>query len=176
MRRPFLEALAKGPLVFDGAMGTQLYERGIYINRSFDDANLSSQALVRQIHEDYVAAGANVLTTNTFAANRIKLRRHGLEARLLEINQAGVQLAREAAGDDVYVAGSIGPTGLVPPMLSDRELDEISAAFAERLDRHREPQVCPANFAGRLADFRNRNGRGHRCEQRESAFAHFWQL
>ena len=132
MKLSLLAALEQRPLVFDGAMGTQLYERGIYINRSFDDANLTRQDLVRQIHEDYLAAGADALTTNTFSANRIKLRRHGLEEQLEAINIAGVKLAREAAGDRAYVLGSIGPTGLTPSMMTDAELREIHDAFAEQ--------------------------------------------
>ncbi len=132
MKKPFLDALASGPLVFDGAMGTQLYERGVYINRSFDDSNLSRADLVRQIHEDYLQAGADVLTTNTFSANRFKLKRHGLEDKLIEINRAGVEIAREVASDHTYVAGSIGPTGQTPTMLTDAELDAIRDAFAEQ--------------------------------------------
>ena len=106
MKKPFLEAVAAGPLVFDGGIGTQLYERGVYINRSFDDANLSRADLVRQIHEDYLDAGAQILTTNTFAANRIKLRRHGLEDKLEAINREGARIAREVAGDDPRVVES----------------------------------------------------------------------
>lgn len=133
MKLSFLDALAQGPLVFDGAMGTQLYERGIYINRSFDDANLTRKDLVRQIHEDYLAAGADALTTNTFSANRIKLRRHGLEDKLVEINRSGVEIAREAAGDRAYVVGSVGPTGLTPSMMTDSEINEVQSAFAEQI-------------------------------------------
>lgn len=133
MKKTFLQALEDGPIVFDGAMGTQLYERGIYINNSFDDANLKRQDLVRQIHEDYVAAGAQVLTTNTFAANRVKLRKHGLDEQFEEINRAGVQLAREVAGDKAWIAGSIGPTGQTPTMLTDREVAEIRDAYAEQV-------------------------------------------
>lgn len=132
MKKPFLQALSKGPLVFDGGMGTQLYERGVYINRSFDDANLTRADLVRQIHEDYLHAGAQVLTTNTFSANRIKLARHGLEDKLEAINTQGVALARDVARDAAWVAGSIGPTGKTPTMLTDTELDEIREVFLEQ--------------------------------------------
>jgi homocysteine S-methyltransferase len=132
MKKPFLEAVEAGPLVFDGGVGTQLYERGVYTNRSFDDANLSRADLVRQIHEDYLHAGAQILTTNTFAANRVKLRRHSLEDKLEAINRAGVQIAKEIAGDGAYVAGSIGPTGQTPTMLTDGELDEIRQVFSEQ--------------------------------------------
>jgi len=128
----FLDRLKDGPLVFDGAMGTQLYERGIFINKSFDDANLSNPELVQAIHLAYVEAGADVISTNTFAANRIKLRRHGLEDKVRAINAAGANLARQVVADGAFVAGSIGPTGLIPTMLSDRELQEINQAFAEQ--------------------------------------------
>jgi homocysteine S-methyltransferase len=128
----FMAALESGPLVFDGAMGTQLYERGIYINRSFDDANLTSEKLVRSVHEDYLKAGVDVLTTNTFAANRIKLRRHGLEDKIEAINRQGVQLAREVAERRAFVAGSIGPSGETPSVLTDGELELLSSAFEEQ--------------------------------------------
>lgn len=128
----FLDRLKEGPLVFDGAMGTQLYERGIFINKSFDDANLSNPALVQAIHADYVRAGADIISTNTFAANRIKLKRHGLEDKARDINRAGVELARAVCPEECFVAGSIGPTGQIPTMMSDSELEEIRAAYAEQ--------------------------------------------
>ncbi|MEZ4460618.1 MAG: bifunctional homocysteine S-methyltransferase/methylenetetrahydrofolate reductase [bacterium] len=130
--KSFLEALQEAPLVFDGAMGTQLYERGIFINKSFDDANLSHPELVQAIHADYVDAGADVITTNTFAANRIKLKRHGLESKVVEINRNGVELARQVAQGRCYVAGSMGPTSLTPTMMTDAELREIRDAFAQQ--------------------------------------------
>lgn len=130
--KPFLEALQEGPLVFDGAMGTQLYERGIFINKSFDDANLSHPELVQAIHADYVNAGADVITTNTFAANRVKLKRHGLESKVVDINRGGVELAKAVAQGRCYVAGSMGPTSLIPTMLTDSELREIRETFAEQ--------------------------------------------
>lgn len=132
MGRSFMDIVEAGPVVFDGAVGTQLYERGIYINKSFDDANLSRQDLVKSVHEAYVEAGADVITTNTFAANRIKLKRHGLEDNVDAINREGVRLAREAAGEAALVAASIGPTGLNPSVLTDREIDEIRQAYTEQ--------------------------------------------
>lgn len=130
--KKFLDALQEGPLVFDGAMGTQLYERGIFINKSFDDANLSHPELVQAVHAAYVDAGADVITTNTFAANRIKLKRHGLEKKVVEINRNGVELARGVAQGRCYVAGSMGPTSLTPTMMTDTELVEIREAFAQQ--------------------------------------------
>ncbi|MFP4600981.1 MAG: bifunctional homocysteine S-methyltransferase/methylenetetrahydrofolate reductase [Persicimonas sp.] len=133
MKKSFLEVVESGPVVFDGAVGTQLYERGIYINKSFDDANLSQQDLVRQVHEEYLQAGAEAITTNTFGSNRLKLERHGLEDRTVEINRQGVLLAREVVGETAFVAGSVGPTGRTPTMLTDAELDEIAAAYGEQI-------------------------------------------
>ncbi len=131
---PFLEALKKGPMVFDGAMGTQLYERGYFITRSFDEANLSRSDLVQEIHRDYVAAGARVLETNTFGANRDLLTRYGAQDRLRAINRAGVRLAREAAAGSAYVAGAIGPTGRMAGLLLDDRHDELQAIFKEQIE------------------------------------------
>jgi len=98
--------------VFDGAMGTMLYERGVYINRCYDELNLVNADLVRSIHADYVKAGADIIETNTFGATAHKLSQHGLEGSLRNINIAAAQIAREAAGDRAHVAGAIGPLGL----------------------------------------------------------------
>ena len=98
--------------VFDGAMGTRLYFKGIYINRSYDELNLSAPDLVREVHEEYVRAGADIIETNSFGAARNKLQPYGLESKLREINIASARIAREAAGDKAYVAGAIGPLGL----------------------------------------------------------------
>ena len=112
MNTPFLEALNERVLVCDGGMGTMLYAQGVFINRSFDSLNLSDPARVIAVHHAYAQAGADVIETNTFGANRIKLRAFGLADRLHEINQAGARLAREGAGGAAYVAGAIGPLGL----------------------------------------------------------------
>ena len=111
---PFLEAVRKSIVVFDGAMGSLLYERGVFVTQNFEQLNTSRPEVVRRIHNDYLEAGANVLQTNTFGANRICLERHGLVGEVHALNLAGARLAREVAGDSAYVAGSIGPTGLVP--------------------------------------------------------------
>jgi len=109
----FREAIAGSVLVCDGAMGTLIYTRGVHLSRCFDEVNLSNPYLVGKIHQDYVNAGANVIETNTFGANRIKLGRHALAGNMKEIIDAGVRLALEAAeGREVYVAGSIGPLGV----------------------------------------------------------------
>jgi homocysteine S-methyltransferase len=110
--RPFLEALDERVLVCDGAMGTLLYAQGVFVNRSFDSLNLSDPSRVRAVHEAYVRAGADVLETNTFGANRVKLRAFGLGNSLRDINLEGARLARDAAGGSAYVAGAVGPLGL----------------------------------------------------------------
>src|ERR687891_544152 len=96
-------------LVFDGAMGTMLYNKGIYINRCYDELNLSNPDLVREIHSEYVRAGADIVETNTFGATAYKLHQYGLEANLEELNLIAAKLAREGAGDRAYVAGALGP-------------------------------------------------------------------
>lgn len=128
----FLERLHETILVADGAMGTAIYDRGVFINRSFDELNLSRPELVTEIHAEYAAAGADLLETNTFGANRAKLLAHGLEDRVREINAAGVRLAREVAGDRVYVGGSIGPIGVHGQVAGGYGDDDLRAIFAEQ--------------------------------------------
>ena len=93
-------------------MGTMLYAKGIFINRCFDALNLTEPSRVAEVHQDYVRAGADVIETNTFGANRIKLRGFGLADRLRDINVEGARLAKAAAGGQAYVAGAIGPLGI----------------------------------------------------------------
>ena len=98
--------------VVDGAMGTMLYAKGVYINRCYDELNLSNPDLVREIHTEYIRAGADIIETNTFGATANKLQQYGLEGSMAEINTLAARIAREAAGDRVYVAGAIGPLGV----------------------------------------------------------------
>src|SRR5450759_72986 len=110
-------ALLKGPrpVLSDGAMGTMLHNRGIGFDRCFDELDLSVPAMVAEIHRDYIQAGAQLIKTNTFGANRFKLARHGLAERVGEINRAGVELARRvvmASFKDVVIAGDVGPLGV----------------------------------------------------------------
>jgi homocysteine S-methyltransferase len=128
---PFREAMTS-LLVFDGAMGSLLYERGIFVTQNFEQLNVTRPEIVRKIHEDYVAAGANVIETNTFGANSFRLDRHGLGDQVRAFNVAGARLARQAAGEDVWVAGSMGPTGLVPGVASDAEIALAMATFTEQ--------------------------------------------
>lgn len=109
--RPFLERIADGVVVGDGAMGTMLYSRGVFVNRCFDELNLSNPSLIKTVHEEYVDAGAEVLETNTFGAHRFKLGPHGFESQVVKINREGARLACEAAQGRALVAGSIGPLG-----------------------------------------------------------------
>ena len=109
--KPFLERLQEGVVVCDGAMGTMLYSRGVFVNRCFDELNVSSPAMVRAVHEEYLDAGADVVETNTFGAHRLKLAPHGYESQVVKINREGARLAREAAQGRGLVAGSMGPLG-----------------------------------------------------------------
>ncbi|MCB9830942.1 MAG: bifunctional homocysteine S-methyltransferase/methylenetetrahydrofolate reductase [Planctomycetes bacterium] len=129
----FLDDLDRRPMAFDGAMGTLLYESGYFINHSFDEANVTKPAAVLDCHKSYVEAGADVIESNTFSANRFLLARYGIADQVAAINRAGVEIAREAAGDKVYVAGSIGPTGEGLARISDRKAAEIAAAFDEQI-------------------------------------------
>jgi homocysteine S-methyltransferase len=125
----FLERLNRGPVLCDGAMGTLLYAKGVFINRCYDELNVSQPEMVGAIHSEYVKSGADVLETNTFGANHYRLLRHGFEARVREINRAGVRLARAAAGDSVLVAGSVGPLGIRIEPLGKIAREEARAAF-----------------------------------------------
>ena len=133
MREPILQRLEKRPVVCDGAMGTMLYAKGISLNRCYDELNLSNPQLVKDVHVAYLKAGAEVLETNTFGATQTRLAKFDLADKVREINLAGARLAREAAGDDLYVAGSVGPLGVHLEPLGPTSLDEARAAFAEQI-------------------------------------------
>jgi methionine synthase / methylenetetrahydrofolate reductase(NADPH) len=127
MTPTFSEALRRGVLVFDGAMGTEIYRHHVYTNRCFDELSLADPGLIRGIHSDYCRAGADVLTTNTFGANRVALGQFGLADKVGEINRAGAALARQVAAEadrPVFVAGSIGPLPPAAP-LEHRVADTI---------------------------------------------------
>ena len=130
--KPFLEALAERVLVCDGAMGTMLYAKGIFINKSFDALNLTQPELVAEVHREYVRAGADVIETNTFGANRIRLGSFGLADRLHEINEQGARIARAAARDQAYVAGAIGPLGVRIEPWGKTGVDEARDYFREQ--------------------------------------------
>ncbi len=122
-----------GVFVFDGAIGTRFYDKGVYINRSYDELNLTAPDLVREVHAEYVKSGADIIETNTFGATRHRLLQYGLENKLREINIAGAKLAREAAGRDVFVAGAIGPLDLRIEPYGPTSYDEAKAMFAEQV-------------------------------------------
>jgi methionine synthase I (cobalamin-dependent)/5,10-methylenetetrahydrofolate reductase len=128
------EKLKSKIMVADGAMGTMLYSKGIFINRCFDELNLSAPQLVKGIHQEYVRAGAEILETNTFGSNRIRLGAFGLAEKLRAINEAGVRLAREAAGEQAFVAGAIGPLGTNIEPLGPTSFAEARSIFREQAD------------------------------------------
>src|SRR5450631_1324388 len=130
----FREQLSRRVIVADGAMGTMLYDKGIFINRCYDELNLSAPDMVRQIHLDYVKAGAEVLETNTFGGNRMRLAAFGLGEKLKAINQAGVRLAREAGRDNVFVAGAMGPLGANIEPLGPTSFAEARSIFREQAE------------------------------------------
>ncbi|HSS00994.1 MAG TPA: bifunctional homocysteine S-methyltransferase/methylenetetrahydrofolate reductase [Kofleriaceae bacterium] len=134
MRPPIAEVIATGPLLLDGAMGSLLYERGVLHTRSYDELNLSQPELIRTVHRDYVVAGAELIETNTFGANRIALARHGLADQAQAINRAGVELARSAAGDRAYIGGAVGPSGVNHGIASTSERKRARQALAEQID------------------------------------------
>jgi methionine synthase / methylenetetrahydrofolate reductase (NADH) len=130
----FRSKLQSKIVVADGAMGTMLYAKGIFINRCFDELNLSAPQIVKEIHQEYVRAGAEVLETNTFGGNRIRLSAFGFGEKIRAINQAGVRLAREAAGERAFVAGAIGPLGAPIEPLGPISFAEARTAFKEQAD------------------------------------------
>jgi len=129
----FGEKAGKRILVADGAMGTMLYAKGAFINRCFDELNLSLPALVRDVHQEYVRAGAEILETNTFGANRKRLGAFGFGEKVRQINQAGARIAREAARDQAFVAGAIGPLGIRLEPLGSTTFAEARAIFREQI-------------------------------------------
>mgnify|MGYP000861905908 CR=1 FL=1 len=135
-REAFKQRLAEGPLLLDGAMGTLLHGRGIPIDECFDALNVSQPAIVADVHRDYIAAGADILETNSFGANRFKLAEHGLEEQVRAINSAAVTVARRAiAGSfrSVLLAGSVGPLGVHVAPLGRVSMAEAVEAFAEQI-------------------------------------------
>src|SRR5947209_6395517 len=119
--------------VFDGAVGTMLYAKGVYINRSYDELNLTNPELVRNVHEEYMRAGADIIETNTFGATAHKLQQYGLEGSLRLINIAAARIAREAACERCYVAGAVGPLGLRIEPYGPTSFDEAKEMFKEQV-------------------------------------------
>lgn len=131
--KDFLSDINNKVLVFDGAMGTSIYSKGVFVNACFDELNLTNPDLIKDIHRGYIDAGADVILTNTFGANSIKLKKYGLANKCADINKAGVKIAKEVAGDDVYVLGSVGSRLKIGSMMTAENKEEIEASYEEQL-------------------------------------------
>lgn len=137
MEHTFLEQLRQRPLLCDGAMGSLLYARGITYEQCFDGLNLIQPELIESIHSEYISAGAQIIETNTFGANRAKLETYNLEERVREINIRAVKLAREAreiSGQAVFIAGAVGPSGRPLQAPDEQRLSELRTIFREQID------------------------------------------
>src|SRR5262245_5923678 len=136
MKQKFLELLESQTLLIDGAMGTMLHARGIGFDKCFDELNLTNPAAVAEIHREYIEAGAQLIISNTFGANRFKLNKHGLQDEVVEINCKGVELAKRvvaASFKDVLIAGDVGPLGVRIAPFGRVQPDQARAAFAEQI-------------------------------------------
>lgn len=135
MSSDFLARIKQSPALCDGAMGTLLYSKGIFINRCYDELNLSQPDLIRGIHHEYLHAGAEIIETNTFGANSFRLSRHSLVDKVRDMNRTGARLAREAAKSfDVWVAGSVGPLGTRIEPLGKTSFQEARDSFREQIE------------------------------------------
>jgi homocysteine S-methyltransferase len=132
IKSPFLDALAERALLGDGGMGTMLYSKGIYLNTCFDELNLTNPGIVQEVHRAYVRSGVDIIETNTFGGNRFKLKKYGLNDKVAEINRSGARIAREEAGPDVFLAGSIGPLGVKVEPWGQLAAEEAEDSFAEQ--------------------------------------------
>src|SRR5215469_16267385 len=139
-----LEQLQQRPLLCDGAMGSLLYARGVAYERCFDALNLAQPELIQSIHREYISAGARIIETNTFGANRAKLENYNLGERVREINHRAARLAleaREVAGQPVFIAGAVGPTGRPLQAPDEHRLSELRALFREQIEALQEGGV-----------------------------------
>ena len=137
MLNPFLERLQKGVMLCDGAMGTLLYMKGVSYHRSFDEQNISNPKIVLDVHQNYIRAGAEIIETNTFGANAVRLKNFGLEDKVREINLKGAKIAREAReieGKEVFIAGSVGPLGKLLAPWGDVTENDAMDVFREQAE------------------------------------------
>ncbi len=144
MNHLLLEQLQRRPLLCDGAMGSLLYARGVAYEQCFDGLNLTQPELIQSIHREYISAGAQIIETNTFGANRAKLENYNLEERVREINHRAARLAleaREVAGQPVFIAGAVGPTGRPLQAPDEHRLGELRAIFREQIEALQEGGV-----------------------------------
>ncbi len=131
-KKKFLDLVHERVLLCDGGMGTMLYSKGVYLNFCFDELNLTNPDLIQKIHQEYISCGAEMIETNTFGANYFKLKKYGLEDKVAEINRAGARIAREVAGKEIFVAGSIGPIGQKIQPLGSTPAEEAEEAFRQQ--------------------------------------------
>ncbi len=133
MKKIITDKIKEHPLIFDGAMGTTIYSKGIFINTCFEELNITNPELIKSIHKEYVEAGADVILTNTFCANKIKLAKYGLAEKVKEINEAAVQIAKSVATEKIYILGSIGSRLNVGSILTNENLNEITDSYKEQI-------------------------------------------
>ena len=137
MPHPFVARLSQGILLCDGAMGTAIHDRGVPIDSCFDELNLTNPGMIVEIHREYIAAGAEIIETNTFGGNRFRLGEHNLADRVRDINLRGAKLAREArevSGQPVFVAGSVGPTARIVEPIGTTPASAVRDAFREQVE------------------------------------------
>lgn len=141
MKTNIIEKMSETPLVFDGAMGTIIYEKGVFINACFDELNLTNPNLIKSIHQEYVDAGADVILSNTFGANLFKLEKFGLADKIYDINLQGAKNAKEVAGDKVYVLASIGPCIAKGKIITEENKEKLIKSYELQLSALKEGKV-----------------------------------
>jgi len=135
MQNRFLETLKQRPIIFDGAMGTMLQKLGLKPGGCPDELNITNPEIIKEVHKGYIKAGSIVVTTCTFGANRVKLKEYNLDKKLIDINMRAARNARDAAGNENFVAGGLGPTGRFLEPIGDLPFDETVAIFSEQVTK-----------------------------------------
>ena len=141
MKINIIEKMAETPLVFDGAMGTIIYEKGVFINACFDELNLTNPNLIKSIHKEYVEAGADVILTNTFGANLFKLEKFGLADKIYDINFQGAKNAKEIADENTYVLGSVGPCISKGKIITEENKEKLIKSYELQLSALKDANV-----------------------------------